>query len=412
MTRPTADVVIVGDGPAGSALAGSCAARGLEVVVVGSGADWSATYGCWVDEFAPGAAPPFETVVDVAVVTDRRRTLARPYAVIDNRALHERLADSGPERVVGRAERVEPAGPFRTVVLADGSRLGARLVVDSTGWPSTLRDPTGVVPPAHTPATVAWQTALGVVLPEPPDGDLGRPTLMDLGGVRAPGGTSSSIGPAGVASFAYAVPVHDGWLVEETVLARRPAVEPVALLARLAARLGRHPDRLLGEAVRSEFVRIPMGAPITPVGLAVPFGASAGYIHPATGYSVAAGLRAVPRVTDAIVSSLGTGAGSGEERQAVETVWDAVWPTSLRRTRALHQLGLDVLLRLDADELAEFFDVFFDLPADRWATYLRIDATPRDTTAVMTELFRRSPWSLRRRLARVDPRALARLLRP
>ena len=33
-----------------------------------------------------------------------------------------------------------------------------------------------------------------------------------------------------------------------------------------------------------------------------------------------------------------------------------------------------MLLRLDQDELATFFDAFFDLPIDVWAPYLRIDA--------------------------------------
>jgi len=42
-------------------------------------------------------------------------------------------------------------------------------------------------------------------------------------------------------------------------------------------------------------------------------------------------------------------------------VHDSVWPRPLRRTRRLHGYGLEVLLRLDQDELATFFDAFFDL---------------------------------------------------
>ena len=40
-------------------------------------------------------------------------------------------------------------------------------------------------------------------------------------------------------------------MVEETVLAARPAVEPLALLPRLSARLGQHPDELLHSAQQS-----------------------------------------------------------------------------------------------------------------------------------------------------------------
>ena len=46
----------------------------------------------------------------------------------------------------------------------------------------------------------------------------------------------------------------------------------------------------------------------------------------------------------------------------------------MRRTRRLHDYGLEVLLRLDGAELATFFDAFFDLPEDVWAPYLRVDA--------------------------------------
>ena len=187
-------------------------------------------------------------------------------------------------------------------------------MIDATGWPS------GLVPPGRIEVP-AWQTAIGVVLPEPPPGDLATPTLMDFRPVRAGGAMrESTIGPAGVATFAYSVPVHDGWLVEETVLAARAAVEPISLLARLAARLGRHPDSLLGNAVRSEYVRIPMGASIvTPSSVAVPFGAAAGYIHPATGFSVGASLRAVPRVAVAIADAVAAAPMPGPMRLSIAT---------------------------------------------------------------------------------------------
>ena len=41
---------MVGDDPAGLALAAACRRPGLAVAVVGSGGPWSATYGMWRDE--------------------------------------------------------------------------------------------------------------------------------------------------------------------------------------------------------------------------------------------------------------------------------------------------------------------------------------------------------------------------
>jgi lycopene beta-cyclase len=247
------------------------------------------------------------------------------------------------------------------------------------------------------------------VLVEPPEGDLGRPTLMDFRAARASGGGggSSSVGPRGVTTFCYSLPVADGWLVEETVLAARPAVEPIALLPRLAARLGRHPDDVLAHAVRTEYVRIPMGGsrPMLdqPV---VAFGAAAGYVHAATGFSVASSIRAAPRVAEAI--AVGLDRGTIDARSVAE----AVWPAAFRRSRVLHDYGLELLLRLDDAEVREFFGAFFRLPAEQIQRYMRIDTPPREVAAVMFRLFSSVSWPMRRRLASGNPTAFARLLRP
>jgi lycopene beta-cyclase len=200
----------------------------------------------------------------------------------------------------------------------------------------------------------------------------------------------------------------DGWLVEETVLAARPSVEPLALLPRLAARLGRHPDTLLADAIRTEYVRIPLGGPLPDRASAVvAFGAAAGYVHAATGYSVAASIRAAPRVADAAAAALADGPGAVDVRPLAE----AVWPRSLRRTRVLHDYGLEVLLDLDDDGVRSFFDAFFELEQRDWTSYLRVDTPPAQVSAVMARLFRSSSWPTRRRLAGRNPLPLAQLLR-
>jgi lycopene beta-cyclase len=408
----SADVVVIGDGPAGSALARAAANSGADTVLVGVDADWTATYSTWLDDLEPVAA-----LIDVDAVIGRRcsavwthaaepQQIARAYGVVDNRALRDRLRD-GVDHVVAEVTSVEP-GPEPVVVVRGGERLRTRLVVDATGWPATFagRGSLGRAV-GRARSAPAWQTAIGVVLPDAPDGDLGRPTFMDF---RMPvaGDRVSTVGPAGVATFCYALPVHDGWLVEETVLAARPAVEPVALLPRLAARLGRHPDDLLSSAVRTEYVRIPMGGarpePDRPI---VAFGAAAGFVHPATGFSLAASLRAAPRVGRALADAV---AGPGPAD--ADAVADSVWPAPQRRTRVLHDYGLEVLLDLEPERVGEFFGCFFALPMEQWRPYLRIDASPAEVAEVMAKVFRSAPWPLRRRLMSSNPLAFARLVRP
>ena len=408
------DVVVVGDGPAGSALARACATRGIDTVLIGPDLDWGATYATWLDDLGDLDSPPASggrlgdlsvadvlaaTIQQMAVHTDRSRTLERPYGVFDNARLRTALR-TGVDHHIGRVEDVVPVRSDRCVVrLQDGAELSARVVVDAAGWPARLV-------PRRSVDDQAWQTALGVVLDEPPDGDLGDATWMDFRPVGGATGRRSTIGPSDVTTFCYSIPVHDGWLVEETVLAARPAVEPVALLPRLAARLGRHPDDVLAAARRTEYVRIPMGGSLPGTGEhTVAFGAAAGYVHPATGFSVAASLRAAPSVASAIADALAPAVD-------IDRLADAIWPASMRRTRALHDFGLAALLRLDDVEVRQFFGVFFDLPVHQWAAYLRIDAPPQEVAGAMSALFRSSPWSLRRRLMVGNPARLARLVRP
>jgi lycopene beta-cyclase len=230
------------------------------------------------------------------------------------------------------------------------------------------------------PAAVA-QTAYGIVVDEPPAGfDRHAVTLMDLRPLPGPGPHPT---------FCYVVPVTGGWLVEETVLAARPPVPPDLLRTRLGARIGPDGAAVVDGARAVERVTIAMGgAPPSRRQPIVAFGAAAGYTHPATGFSVATSLRAAPRVAAAIAEG-----GADAAR-----TWDAVWTPSMRWTRRLHDYGLEVLLGLDARQLATFFDAFFDLPVATWAPYLRVDATPQQVSRTMTAVFRRLPWSMRRRL--------------
>ena len=126
MTTRLTDVVVVGDGPAGCALAHGCTRRGVDHVLVGTGLPWTATYGCWVDELEPAAgdvgsvADLFAvTMSELAIVTDRRQILSRSYGVLDNDAVRDRLL-ADVDHQWARVERVEAPGSGYQVALADG----------------------------------------------------------------------------------------------------------------------------------------------------------------------------------------------------------------------------------------------------------------------------------------------------
>jgi lycopene beta-cyclase len=363
MTGPDLDVVVVGDGPAGLALAAACGRAGLDVVVCGRGQAWRATYGTWRDDVDVPDSCFGHIAQRVIVHGHRRHVIERAYGVFDNDALRAHLADEVDVRVAeGLSVQLHQWGSRLQI---DAGALDARLVVEATGFPPTL---------ARAPPPAAHQTAYGVIVDEPPDGG-DDVVLMDLRPL--PGATTPT--------FCYVVPVDGRWLVEETALAARPAVAPVRLSELLGVRAGAGP---LAGATGQEVVSIPVGGGLPdrrqPV---VAFGAAAKLTHPATGYSVAPSLRAAPRVAAAIAD------GADARR-----VWEAVWPAPLRRTRRLHDYGLEVLLAFGPHELASFFDAFFDLPVDVWASYLRVDSPPATVVRAMSAVLRALPWSMRRRL--------------
>ena len=126
-----------------------------------------------------------------------------------------------------------------------------------------------------------------------------------------------------------------------------------------------------------------------------------------TGYSVSGSLRAAPRVADAVAQALSEGRRGSA---LVSHAWQAVWPTDLVRTRALHDYGLAALRRLDASSIATFFDAFFAMHESDWSDYLRIDTPAQRVAGIMTRFFAVMPARTRLRVMSTSPRALGRLL--
>ena len=390
MTERRCDVVIVGGGPAGSALARDCQVCGLDVLIVdprGNGG-WSSTYGTWVDDLdVRNDAADLKNALrvvwpQVRVVGAKEHRLDRAYGFFDNEKLRTYLQvvpvhSSTAEEVV----RDRESNGF-LVRCADSTRIATRLVIDAGGSRSSLLA-------RHRHHEGGVQSAFGVVTRSAPNAYRDCFTLMDWSVVhRDP-------------TFLYTVDFGDGSvLLEETSLFRHVPLDPRLLEDRLVERVGEMPREYV------EHVEIPMGGGVPSTSrTVVGFGAAAGYVHPVTGYSVAASLRASGRVADAIHRGVSMDLA---EEDRVRHAWEAVWPTSLRRTRALHQYGLASLSRFDGADVQEFFDTFFSLPTADWSAYLRIDTSPATIAGVMAKFFARMSWQIRAKVMAANPLLLLR----
>lgn len=376
------DVLVVGGGPAGLALAGACGQRGLVTGLLDPSPQrpWTATYGMWSREL-PADLPPSVVAARAAgrAIALTEHELGWDYAVLDVPALHTHLAAqlAGVQLHAGRAV----GSPQRGVVtLADGSQLRASVVIDAGGRVRPL-DPTS------SPQTPAEQTAYGVILDSALTAPLtapGEALFMDW---------RADHGETGWPTFLYVVPLGGGQvLVEETSLARRPGLPLSTLRRRLHARLAHHGIAAPKDS-RSEKVSFPVDAPRHRGRGVLGFGAAAPLIHPATGFSVAASLRLAPQVADALAAHL-----PAEPDAALAAAQDIVWPRSARIIHRFRRIGLEALLRMPPSDVPAFFEQFFDLPeSHRWTYQTARDDVP-GTIAAMNALFRTSNGRIRRHL--------------
>jgi lycopene beta-cyclase len=384
------DVLVVGAGPAGWALADACARLGLRTSLVAPRphASWRPTYGMWLDETAALPRGARWVTARARVLAGGSRWLARPYAVLDNESVRSALTHPEVSVVEGRAVSLDP----RTVTLADGRRLSAGVVINATGayGPRSLpeapelSDLAGKMEIGGPPAGRAngpfarrsphrgraEQTAYGVFVSAQAAAPLvspGEAIFMDW---RQP--------MPGPATFLYAVPTPDGRvLLEETSLAARPGLSMATLRERLHARLTRHGISPDGATERVRF-------PVDRKPLANAFGAAAGITHPATGYGVADMLALAPTVAKAIARG--------------KPVHRAIWSPQAKAVRRLRLAGLATILALPPDRLPGFFALFFDLPPHHQRAFLSGRADLPGTAHAMAALFRVASWSLRRRM--------------
>lgn len=400
----TAEVLIVGGGPAGLAIADACSELGLKVACLVPSPDerWLNNYGAWVEDLAPLAlestlAHQWSRAA-VHVDDDRSFTLERPYGRIDNEALRgllmSRLHERGVAMHYGMAASITHTPGSSTVTCKDGSTLDATLVIDATGHnPALLKRGRG--------RPMGWQTAYGVEI-EVASHDLDPDTMVFMD-FRDPHEDT----PERCPTFLYAMPLGPNRIfVEETSLVSHPAPPFEFLRDRLELRLQKMGIEPLRELER-EHCLIPMGAPLPKMPQrVVGYGGSASMVHPATGYMLGRILKVAPRVAGAIARGLHAPAG-GPER-AARDAWAAVWTEDSLASRELFLFGAKAICRLGLSRTREFFASFFMTPQHAWSAYLEGESPPADVVAAMGQLFLAADNDLRGTLvaSSVNPRSI------
>jgi lycopene beta-cyclase len=379
-----ADVLVIGAGPAGRALAAACGLQGLRTLLVDRAPDapWRATYCAWADELPAGL--PAATVAVRArgrAVAIGPHSLGWEYAVLDVPALRAHLdgelARAGVELRTGRVHGPHGRG---SVSLVGGGTLTAAVVVDAGGAGQPLRRP-----PAHR--VTADQTAYGVVVPAEAAAPLvaaDEALFMDW---------RPDHGRPGWPTFLYGVPLGGSRvLLEETSLARRPGLGLPELRDRLTARLAHH-EVVVPAGAEVEKVRFAVDSPRHRTPGVLGFGAAAPLVHPASGFSVATALALAPRVAAALAAHL-----PGSPAAALAAADAVVWPSAARAVHRFRRIGLEALLRMPPADVPAFFERFFALPERHRWNYLTARDDLGATAATMTALFAGADWRLRARL--------------
>ena len=388
------DVLVVGAGPAGLALAAALCQAGLTVAGVapaGEESPWPNTYGIWEDELP---SPLWQSLLAhrwhdaVAYANHTELPLQRVYGLFDNARLQTRLL--APCQQAGMRWHRQPASSLTQqhrcsrVRLADGTLVDARLVVDASGHtPRFVRRPPG--PP------VAWQAAYGIVgrFTHPPVRD-GQLVLMDFRADHL----DSQVRRQEPPTFLYAMDLGKGrYFVEETSLAHSPALPFEQLQARLHRRLN-HMGCAVAALEHEEHCLFPMNLPIPdPKQPLLGYGAAASMVHPASGYQIGAALRAAPTVAAAVAQALrhpDTSPG-----QAAAAGWQALWPSANLRRHSLYLFGLQTLLAFNESQTQQFFATFFRLPQPSWAGYLSNTLSLGGVLHTMARVFRAAPTNVR-----------------
>ncbi|KAG4949405.1 hypothetical protein JHK84_042865 [Glycine max] len=377
------DLVVIGCGPAGLALAAESAKLGLKVGLIGPDLPFTNNYGVWEDEFKDlGLEGCIEHVwKDTIVFLDNKDPIfiGRSYGRASRHLLHEELlrrcVESGVSYLSSRVESIIEATnghshvvceydivvPSRLVTVASGAASG-KLLQYEVGGPK-----------------VSVQTAYGVeveVENNPYD-----PNLMVFMDYRDYMKQNVQCPEANFPTFLYAMPMsRTRVFFEETCLASKDAMPFDLLKKKLFSRLNT------------------MGIRITKTYEEVSF-------YP-IGYSVVRSLSEAPKYASVIATILKDGHAKDiitQERRKENLsmqAWNTLWPQERKRQRAFFLFGLALILQLDIEGIRTFFRTFFCLPDWMWQGFLGSSLSSTDLVLFAFYMFIIAPNNLRMGLVR------------
>ena len=412
------DILVLGSGPAGSAIASLLGADGkLDVVVADQNfdTDWVPNYGVWKDEWEnvmdkyrtfgiefeggyEGRSVDREWQVtdcyfggSFDIPMEQRTRLERPYCRVDRFALKKSLSKNF--RVV-KANHIseaigvnmyKPAGSLlhdndgTTIQLQKKGEstpmtMRTKIVVDTTGHETklTLKDTRDFY------TSPGFQIAYGATVEVD---ESNSPDLTQFGPYDKEAMTlfdyrtdhfseeGDEIKATKAPTFMYAMPLRGNRIFfEETSLVARPAVSFQECKDRFFKRLdylGIKVDKVTEE----EYCYIPMGGalPVRDQRI-LGFGGAAVMVHPSTGYHLCRCLMGATDAAKAIQDELTSSTPNIDK--AVASAYHALWSPGNIRQRNFATFGGEFLMKQNVIGLRGFFDGFFRLPLEQWGGYV------------------------------------------
>lgn len=374
------DIIVAGGGPTGTRLAAALAEKGLKTILLDPEPDapWPNSYGGFaLDARGLGLGEAVNARYEQPSVyagSDKSIRLGAEYLRFDTEKLRGLLRDQAR-----RAGVQICAGALSRSQLSSCDSF----VIDATGRAALMSEA-----PTRAPF---FQSAYGAWISARDASRLGSSmTLMDY----RPVDDEQSL------SFLYAMPERDEHgntrlFVQETVLIADRPVGFEILRRRLQERLVKMGIASLEEE-KSERCLIPMGLPL-PSGQeqALAFGASAGMVHPATGYQLLRTLRLAEPLAEHLRQNW-----SQSRAGLIQSGTDLLWGKSERQAWRLFSWGAAVLAGFDAPSLRRFIQAFFSMPRDQWLGFMTGNLAPGEILKVMWSLFLEASPRLRLELIR------------
>ncbi|CAJ2638069.1 lycopene epsilon cyclase, chloroplastic [Trifolium pratense] len=403
------DLVVIGCGPAGLALAAESGKLGLKVGLIGPDLPFTNNYGVWEDEFKGlGLEGCIENVwKDTVVYIDNKEPIlvGRSYGRVSRHLLHEELlrrcVESGVSYLGSRVERiVEASNGHNHVVCEYDTVVPCRLATVASGAASGKLLQYEVGGPK-----VCVQTAYGVeveVENNPYD-----PNVMVFMDYRDYMKKNVQSLEDKYPTFLYVMPMSPTKVFfEETCLASKDAMPFDLLKQKLFSRLNTMGIRI-SKTYEEEWSYIPVGGSLPNTEQKnLAFGAAASMVHPATGYSVVRSLSEAPEYAKVIATILNeSNTGDTVTRERIKEnpsmrAWNTLWPQERKRQRSFFLFGLALIVQLDIEGTRTFFRTFFCLPEWMWQGFLGSSLSSKDLLLFALYMFIIAPNDLRMSLVR------------